>query len=209
MRVFWDVDTQVDFIMPEGKLYVPGAETIVSNLGRLTDHAHAVGIRIIASADDHVEGHEELSATPDFERTFPLHCMRGTPGQQRIAQTQLHDVLVIEPDAAATPDVRRHGGDILFNKHFFDVFTNGHVDPVITALGVTSVVLYGVALDVCNRFAIEGLLARRPQIALSVVEDAVRALNVQQGEALLAEWMQRGVEVIGTDQALALQPDTD
>jgi nicotinamidase-related amidase len=30
--LFWDVDTQFDFIHPVGKLYVPGAETIISNL---------------------------------------------------------------------------------------------------------------------------------------------------------------------------------
>ena len=30
--LFWDVDTQFDFMHPAGKLYVPGAETIISNL---------------------------------------------------------------------------------------------------------------------------------------------------------------------------------
>jgi nicotinamidase-related amidase len=30
--LFWDVDTQFDFIHPAGNLYVPGAETIISNL---------------------------------------------------------------------------------------------------------------------------------------------------------------------------------
>ncbi len=61
MRVFWDVDTQGDFMHPDGALYVPGAEEIIPNLGRLTRHAHARGIRIVASADDHVRDHSELS----------------------------------------------------------------------------------------------------------------------------------------------------
>jgi hypothetical protein len=26
-RIFWDVDTQVDFMEPSGKLYVPGARS--------------------------------------------------------------------------------------------------------------------------------------------------------------------------------------
>src|ERR1044071_7703202 len=95
--VFWDVDTQYDFMKADGKLYVPGSEEIIPLLDRLTRHAHEHGIRIIASADDHVEGHPELSATPDWKETFPDHCMRGTPGQLKIPETALRTPLVIEP----------------------------------------------------------------------------------------------------------------
>ncbi len=38
---FWDVDTQADFLLPGGKLYVPGAETLLPNLERLTNEARA------------------------------------------------------------------------------------------------------------------------------------------------------------------------
>ena len=85
--IFWDVDTQVDFMSPAGKLYVPDAAAIVPALARLTDHAHRRGIRIVASADDHRPGHPELSDTPDFVSTFPDHCMHGTPGQAKIPET--------------------------------------------------------------------------------------------------------------------------
>src|SRR6266550_3936685 len=52
--IFWDVDTQYDFMHADGKLYVPEAERIITNLQRLTNYAHGHGIRIVASADDHV-----------------------------------------------------------------------------------------------------------------------------------------------------------
>ena len=45
------------------------------------------------------------------------------------------------------------------------------------ALEIDEVVLYGVALDVCNRYAVEGLLSRHPDIAVTVVTDAVRAIR--------------------------------
>ena len=38
--IFWDVDTQYDFMKADGKLYVPDAEHIIPNLKRLTDYAH-------------------------------------------------------------------------------------------------------------------------------------------------------------------------
>ncbi|PYO80483.1 MAG: hypothetical protein DMD67_00345 [Gemmatimonadetes bacterium] len=93
--IFWDVDTQYDFMHADGKLYVPEAERIVGNLKRLTDYAHAHGIRIVASADDHVTAHPEISDAPDWATTFPPHCMRGTPGQKKIPETGLRDPLVM------------------------------------------------------------------------------------------------------------------
>ena len=195
--VFWDVDTQADFMWPEGKLYVPGAEAIAPNLARLTDHAHAHGIRIIASADDHLEDHEEISTAPDFKRTFPPHCLRGSAGQRRIPETTLRDPLVIEPDDPL-PNLAAHSGDILFHKHHFDVFTNPHVSPVIEALGVEDITLYGVALDVCNRYAVEGLRRHHPKITLRVVADAVQALDPAKGAQLLDAWGRQGVIVTST-----------
>ena len=37
--VFFDVDTQNDFVLPAGALYVPGAERIILVAGRLNQFA--------------------------------------------------------------------------------------------------------------------------------------------------------------------------
>lgn len=203
--IFWDVDTQHDFMDPDGKLYVSGAEGIVPVLARLTDYAHARGIRIIASADDHVAGHRELSDTPDWTTTFPPHCMRGTEGQRKIAATTLHDPLVIQPEAdpRVTERVRSHGGDLLFLKHWFDVFTNLNVPPVLDVLKPQRIVLYGVATDVCDKYAIEGLLERAPQAELSFVVDAARAIHPEAVDDLLEAWRRRGVRMVTAAEILA------
>ena len=164
--IFWDVDTQHDFIQPDGRLYVAGSEEIVPVLRALSDYAHANDIRIIASADDHVEDHPELSETPDFRETFPPHCMRGTPGQRKIPETTLRDPIVIEL-----------------------------LDP-------SQIVLYGVALDVCDRFAVEGLLRHRPASRLHVVTDATRPIDPAAGEALLRDWHHRGVALVSSRDVL-------
>jgi nicotinamidase/pyrazinamidase len=205
--VFWDVDTQHDFMRSSGKLYVPGSEEIIPLLGRLTRYAHQRGIRIIASADDHVPGHRELSAKPDWKETFPDHCMRGTPGQRKIPETGLENPLVIEPEpenpAALAARARAHRGDILFHKHWFDVFSNPNVLPVLDAVAPDEIVLYGVALDVCDRYAVEGLLANRPAIPLTVVTDATRAIHADQAPALLEEWRRRGVRLAAGEEVLS------
>jgi len=204
--VFWDVDTQVDFMRADGRLYVSGSEEIIPVLARLTSYAHGHGIRIIASADDHVAGHRELSTQPDWKETFPDHCMRGTPGQRKIPETALRNPLVIEPEpedaAVLAQRVRGHDGDILFHKHWFDVFTNPNVLTVVDALAPERIVLYGVATDVCDRYAVEGLLRHRPDIPLTVVTDAQRAIDPAQGARLLEEWKRRGVTLASSAEVM-------
>src|SRR5438552_8283935 len=104
--IFWDVDTQYDFMKADGKLYVPDAEHVIANLRRLSDFAHGHGIRVIASADDHVMGHPEISEHPDWQSTFPPHCLRGPPGQSRIPETALRNRSFIDP---ARPFPKRSG----------------------------------------------------------------------------------------------------
>jgi nicotinamidase/pyrazinamidase len=204
--IFWDVDTQYDFMKADGKLYVPDAEHIIPNLKRLTDYAHGHGIRVVASADDHQPGHRELSDHPDFKQTFPLHCMHGTPGQKKIPETALRDPLVIEPDPqdpqVLAERVRGHRGDILFHKHWFDVFSNPNVLPVVDALAPEDIVLYGVALDVCNRYAIEGFLERRPAIRLFTVTDAMKPIDRDVAEQMLKEWGDEGVRLVKTSEVV-------
>ena len=203
--IFWDVDTQYDFIYPAGKLHVPGAEQIVPTLKALTDYAHGRGIRIIASADDHRPGHRELSGTPDFRATFPEHCMHGTSGQRKIAETALKSPLVIEPEADPGLSARlaAHTGDLLFHKHWFDVFTNANVLTVLHDLRPRRIVLYGVATDVCDKYAIEGLLEHAPQAELFFVVDAARAIHPEHVDELLEGWRRRGVRMTTSPEILA------
>lgn len=198
-RIFWDVDTQYDFMRRDGKLYVPDSESIIPALGRLTAFAHEHGIPVIASADDHVPGHRELSDHPDYLTTFPPHCMRGTPGQQKIPETALRNPLVIQPEPgdrdALAARILAHQGDFLLLKHWFDVFTNANVPAVLDALSPDAIVLYGVATDVCDKFAIEGLRERYPGIPLWFVTDAARAIHPDRTAALLADWQRLGVRM--------------
>ena len=203
--IFWDVDTQHDFMDATGKLYVPGAEEIKPLLKRLTDYAHERDLQIVASSDDHVPGHRELSEHPDFTETFPEHCMRGTPGAEKIPETALFAPLVIEPEPIPHETLSRalwgHGGDVLIRKHWFDVFTNPNTDTLLEAWDPTEIVVYGVALDVCDKYAIEGFLERGiPSIHLVV--DATRAIHPEQTPALLDSWQSRDVHVVTTDDVL-------
>ena len=202
--LFWDADTQVDFIEPNGTLHIPGAAHIRPALQQLTDFAHQRGIRILASANDHLPGHRELSDHPDFLETFPPHCLRGTEGQRKIPETALRNPLVIEPEhhdpAAIGPLAAAHPGDLLVHKHWFDVFTNPNVLPLLRALDPQVIVMYGVATDICVKYAIQGLAQHRPHIRIYFVTDAARAIKPEVAEHLLKEWAEEGVRLVKAEE---------
>jgi nicotinamidase/pyrazinamidase len=200
--IFWDVDTLYDFMRPDGKLYVPGSEEIIPAVKQLTDFAHAHRVRIIASADNHELSDPEISDSPDWKTTFPPHCMRGTPGQLKIAETELENPLVIEPEpqdpGALAHRILAHEGDILIHKRALDVFTNPNVPAVLRALEPEAVVIYGVATDFCDRYTVDGLLRRLSKATLYLVTDAIRAIYPEEGQRLIEDWRGRGVKMITT-----------
>src|SRR6266576_2606286 len=210
--IFWDVDTQHDFMHADGKLYVPDAERIIDNLKRLTDYAHGHAICLTASADDHVMSDAEISDTPDWKTTFPPHCLRGSPGQKKIPETALRDPLVIAPartNALSLAErVRSHAGDILFHKHRFDVFTNDNVTTVLDVLDPQDIILDGVARDVCDKAAIEGLVERRPRTRLFAVTDAMKPIDKDVAALLLKEWGEEGVRLVKAEEVVELAPAT-
>ena len=188
--VLWDVDTQVDFMLPDGKLYVPGAEETAPAMRRLVDAARAAGIPHVASADDHELTDPEISDTPDFETTYPPHCLRGTRGARKVPETEQQDPVPIglEP----LPERWLDGREFLLLKKHFDVFTNPNAERLLERLDPDDVIVFGVATDVCDDAAILGLLDRGRRVRF--VADAARGLDQGRVTACTAAWRERGVE---------------
>jgi nicotinamidase/pyrazinamidase len=204
--LFWDVDTLNDFIWPDGKLYVAGSEEIVPVLGALTDLAHAHRIPILASADNHELSDPEISTSPDWKTTFPPHCMRGTRGQQKIAETTLRDPLVIDPEPRdkirLAREIMSHQGDFLILKRSLDVFSNPNTMTLVETLDPDTIVLYGVATDFCVKWAVEGILRRLPGKRTYIVTDAIRSIYPEEGNRLLSAWHEAGAQTITSRQIL-------
>jgi nicotinamidase/pyrazinamidase len=92
MRIFYDVDTQNDFMNKDGALYVPDAELIKPNLKLLTNFARENIVPLIGSVDKHFGTPEYKHREGELARwsgPFPDHCMDGTFGQEKIAETTL------------------------------------------------------------------------------------------------------------------------
>jgi len=190
VKVLWDVDTQVDFMYPDGKLYVPGAKYTIPAMRRLVDAARASGIVHVASADDHELTDAEISDEPDFLNTYPPHCLRGTRGALKIPETEQEDPVPITLELF--PERYLEGREFLILTKTFDVFTNPNTDVLLDRLDPDEVVVFGVATDVCDDAAIRGLLARGRKVTF--VEDAARGLDEERAAICTAFWRENGVE---------------
>jgi nicotinamidase/pyrazinamidase len=198
-RILWDVDTQIDFVHADGKLAVPGAEEVVPAMQKLIAAAREAGIPHIASADDHELSDSEISEQPDFETTYPPHCLRGTRGARKIDETDQLDPVPIGLEPLDEKWLR--GREFLLLKKHFDVFTNPNTERLLERLDPDEVILFGVATDVCDDAAIRGLLARGRRVTF--VEDAARGLDEARTARCLQTWREGGVSFAGVDAVLA------
>jgi nicotinamidase/pyrazinamidase len=196
--VLWDVDTQVDFMLPDGKLYVPGAEGTVPAMKRLVEAARAAGVVHVASGDDHELTDDEISEEPDFETTYPPHCLRGTRGARKLAETEQEDPVPITLELL--PERYLAGREFLLLKKNFDVFTNPNTDRVLEYLDPEEIVVFGVATDVCDDAAIRGFLRRGLRVRF--VEDAARGLDEGRVAVCTAAWREGGVQFTTVDEVV-------
>lgn len=197
--IFWNVDTQFDFMRKEGKLYVPDAEKIEPALRRLTGLAASYGLVVVNTADSHDKNSHELSDKPDFATTFPEHCMYGTPGAEFVPATRPspEDTYVLDwRDRTLDSKLVAAHRNIVLTKDDFDVFhkTHGspHVEAVLDILKPERVFVYGVATNVCVNFAVQGLLDRGKEVY--VIADAIKGLPGIPDPT--AKWVGRGAKMV-------------
>jgi len=197
--IFWDVDTQFDFMDPSGALYVPGAAEIIEAVSQTRRFALENGYSIIASTDWHHRDDPEISDNPDFTNTFPPHCMAGTAGSKRVGYLGSLPVEIVPVQKLPTEQLQqlidKDQFHLVIRKNSTDVFENPNTAELVELLAPAAVVVFGVALDVCVRQALEGL-RRLSSLQLLLVEDATKGLDIIPEKQLLEQFEQQGIRLI-------------
>jgi nicotinamidase/pyrazinamidase len=179
--VYFDIDTQIDFLFPAGSLYVPGAQQLIPALDRLNHHAAKHGHPLVSSMCAHTED------DPEFKQ-WPAHCVIGTVGQLKPAETLLEKRGVI---GLGPGDSQTHGAQqILFEKSKLDITTSPHFHPLVARLAADRYVVYGVVTEYCVRFAALALLETGKPVTL--VTDAIQTLRAEDSAKTLDEFIGRG-----------------
>jgi nicotinamidase/pyrazinamidase len=181
MTVFFDIDTQIDFMFPAGALYVPGAEQILPAIAKLNHFAEAHAIPLISTADAHPED------DPEF-LNWPAHCVAGTIGQKKPQSTRLANRAVIPNKLVKSLPT---APQTILQKVVLNAFSNPNLPTLLDTLAADRYVVYGVVTEICVRHAAWGLL-ERGGARVEIVTDAVRSLNQPEADAMLAEFTAAG-----------------
>ena len=194
--VFVDVDTQADFMLPGGKLYVSGAEKLLPAIQRLREFAELQAISVLSSTDAHSTDDEEF-------RRWPPHCVRQTAGQLKVPESLFSNYLVVprERDAPVSDEDLSRYGQVIVEKNQLDLFASPHAQALVNRLGAEEYVVYGVATEYCVRLAVLGLRQRGRRVLL--LTDAIQGIDTSGIVRTLQELKDAGAVLATTKEVFS------
>ncbi len=175
------VDVQNDFL-PGGALGVPEGDEVIPVLNRYSVLFEDLGLPIVATRDWHPEDHCSFEAQGG---PWPPHCVAGTEGAAFATALDLHgDTKVISK--AQTPDEEAYSG-----------FQGTELNDWLQERDVTRLFVGGLATDYCVRDTVRDGLKNGYEVVL--LEDAIRAVNVEPDDGSKAVAQMQAEGAVGTD----------
>ena len=173
--VYFDIDTQLDFMVPSGSLYVPGAERIAAEVARLNRQAALEGSLVISTMDAHAED------DPEF-KLWPHHCVAGSLGHRKISSTILEGAVRVPNSPQPTDWIG--APQLLVEKQTVDCFTNPNLKIILRSWDAALYIVYGVVTEICVKNAVLGLVPFGKPI--QVVQSAIQHLDAEKANAFLS-----------------------
>jgi nicotinamidase/pyrazinamidase len=183
------VDVQNDFC-EGGSLAVAGGADVAAAITDLIGDAQPGYHHVVATRDHHIDPGDHFSSAPDFEHSWPPHCVAGTEG------------VGFHPNFA--PAVASGAVDTVFDKGAYAAAYSGFEGVDENGVGlarwlrersVTAVDVVGLATDHCVRAT--ALDAAREGFATRVLLDLTAGVAEGTTERALEELRTAGVELSG------------
>ncbi len=198
-RVLVDVCTQRDYLDADGILKVANREALLPKLRVVFHGAVALGCPVVSLVESH------RPAEP--VNGFPLHCIDGTPGQEKLPFTLLTPWRMVETDnyLSLPTDVTENTRQLIFRKRTRDILSNPKADRFLTHLNA-EFLLFGVGLERALKSLALGLLARHKTVA--VISDACGYWSAADGDLAARQLSAKGVRLISVASLLAEETPT-
>lgn len=183
------VDVQDDFVT--GSLRVPGAQEIIPVLARYIAEFRDRRLPVIATRDWHPAGHCSFAT---HGGRWPPHCIAASPGAAFAAG------LGLGPDTLVVSKATR------IDRDAYSAFDGTDLERRLRRLGITRLLVGGLATDYCVLSTVEDALERRFRVAL--LTDATRAVNANAGDGAAAErrMLDAGATALTFEDLAAAEP---
>lgn len=197
-RVLIDVCTQRDFLTRGATLQVANLNVLLQKLKQVFEWARSSGIAVVSL----VESHRPTEPLRDV----PLHCIDGTPGQEKLPFTLQSPRIVVETDnyLSLPPDLIEHHRQVLFRKRTRDILSNPKADRFLTQLRPEEYIIVGVGLERAIRGLALGLLARHKKV--TVVSDACGYWSGAEAELVLRQLAAKNVALTTVEELIKPVP---
>jgi len=197
-RVLIDVCTQRDYLDPGAILQVANRERLIPYLREVLRWAKADRLPIVSSVESHRPS-EPLNG-------FPLHCIDGMPGQEKLPFTLLSPWIIVETDnyLSLPPNLGENYRQLIFRKRTRDVLTNPKADRFLTQLEPDAFIIFGVGLERAIKSLALGLLARHKHV--TVITDACGYWSAADGDLALRQLSAKGIRLVTTQEIVAEPP---
>jgi nicotinamidase/pyrazinamidase len=181
------VDVQNDFC-EGGSLAVAGGAQVARAISEYLAGPESAGYSwVVATQDYHIDPGSHFSAEPDYVRTWPPHCVAGTPG------ADFHPAL----DTSKVEAVFRKGAHAAAYSGFEGADADGiPLAAWLRSHGVTSVDVAGIATDHCVRATATD--ASAAGFGTRVLLGLTAGVAADSTSAALDEMRTAGVELTGT-----------
>jgi nicotinamidase/pyrazinamidase len=179
------VDVQNDFC-EGGSLAVEGGAAVAAGVTEwLHDHADDYSL-VVATRDHHVDPGGHFSDAPDFEDSWPPHCVAGTPG------ASFHPALDVGPIEV----VVSKGAHEAAYSGFEGTTPDGRsLRRLLEDRGIENVDIVGIATDYCVRAT--ALDAAAAGYSTTVLLDLTAGVAEQSSEAAVADMLDASIDVRG------------
>ena len=200
MKALLLVDIQIDFI-PGGSLAVPDGNEIILVVNNLQQQFDVVA----ATQDWHPGKHKSFASNHKEKKAFdiiqlngleqvlwPDHCVQGTKGAEFSKELNMNNVEAIFRKGT-DPEIDSYSG-------FYD---NGHrkttgLADYLKGIQATEVYVVGLAGDYCVYYTAKDALAEG--FMTFIIEDAVRAINVEGFKKAKEDILSKGGKIINSSE---------
>jgi nicotinamidase-related amidase len=194
-RVLVDLNTQRDFLCPNGAVRVLNWIFVLPRVRALMRWARRARVPVISSI-------EAYRPAEPLNR-LPRHCIDGTDGQQKLAFTLLPNRILVEADNtyALAPDLLEQYRQVIFHKRTRDLMRNPKADRMFSELRAREFCVFGMTAETSVRSLVLGLLSWRRRVA--VVRDACGWWDGQEADLAFRQMEAKGARLVETGELLS------